>query len=242
MEFSFQPIGVIHSCFKEKFGIPRQPGLLTEARASIELLPPYDREEALRGLEDFSHIWLVFVFHQTQREQWRPTVRPPRLGGNKRLGVFATRSTHRPNPIGLSVVELEGIDKQDGKLILRLKGIDLVDGTPVLDIKPYLPYSDHIANAKGGFAPEPPASAQSVEFTPEADAACRRKEQAGVPNLRNLIVQLLSYDPRPAYYDENSARREFGMKLYDFDLKWTVDGRRVMVVALEEVGEGGVER
>jgi tRNA (adenine37-N6)-methyltransferase len=136
---AFTPIGIVHSPFKEKFGVPRQPGIATAARATLELLPPYDREEALEGLSGFSHVWLVFVFHATAAQGWQPSVRPPRLGGNVRVGVFASRSMFRPNPIGLSVVELEGYGREDGRLVLHVKGADLIDGTPVLDIKPYIP-------------------------------------------------------------------------------------------------------
>src|SRR3954463_4060851 len=140
MDFIFPAIGIIHSCFKEKFGIPRQPGLAPLATAQLELLPPYDNRAALEGLETCSHIWLQFVFHANKRDAWKPKVKPPRLGGNKSLGVFATRSPTRPAPIGLSVVKLDGISEADGKLFLNLSGIDLLDGTPVLDIKPYVPY------------------------------------------------------------------------------------------------------
>jgi len=142
--FTFAPIGVIHSCFKEKFGIPRQPGLVPAARAVLELLPPYNRQRRCAGWRVFSHIWVSFVFHACWTSRGNRPVRPPRLGGNRRLGVFATRSTHRPNPIGLSAVELERIETGSGQVLLHLKGADLMDGTPVLDIKPYLPYSDVI--------------------------------------------------------------------------------------------------
>ncbi len=151
-----EPVGVIESCFKEKFGIPRQPGLVEAACASLRLLPPYDRAEAVRGLEGFSHVWLIFGFHATAAQGWRPTVRPPRLGGNARLGVFATRSTFRPNPLGLSVVRLLDIDTRRG-VQLQLAGGDLLNGTPVYDIKPYLPYADALSEAVGGFAPDGPA-------------------------------------------------------------------------------------
>ncbi|MGL5501543.1 MAG: tRNA (N6-threonylcarbamoyladenosine(37)-N6)-methyltransferase TrmO, partial [Plesiomonas shigelloides] len=127
------PIGVIQSPYKEKFAVPRQPGLVQDGNGELRLLPPYNQPGAVRGLEQFSHIWLVFVFHQTQEQGWRPTVRPPRLGGNERLGVFATRSTFRPNPIGLSKVELRGIKVHGGEVYLELGSLDLVDGTPILD-------------------------------------------------------------------------------------------------------------
>ena len=139
MHYTFEPVGIIHSPYKEKFGIPRQSSLVRAARAQLELFAPYNHPDAVRGLEAFSHIWIQFVFHQTAARGWTPLVRPPRLGGNARVGVFASRSTHRPNPIGLSLVELAGIDYTGG-LKLNLTGADLVDGTPVLDIKPYIPF------------------------------------------------------------------------------------------------------
>jgi len=230
--FTFEPVGMIHSCFREKFGIPRQPGLVPEARAILELLPPYNRPEAVRGLEGFSHIWVSFVFHACLGESWKPTVRPPRLGGNRRLGVFATRSTHRPNPIGLSAVELEKIEAESGKVLLHLKGVDLLDGTPVLDIKPYLPYSDRIADATGGFAAEAPAAPFEVRFSPSALDCC-----ATVPQLEALIRRILSLDPRPAYYGKGDGNRVFGMKLLDYDVKWEVDGDVVLVNAVIPIGE-----
>lgn len=229
-QYTFNQIGIIHSCYKEKFGIPRQPGQVTAAKASLELLPPYDREEALEGLEGFSHIWITFVFHQAQREQWKPTVRPPRLGGNKRVGVFASRSPFRPNPIGLSLVELDGIDKENGKLLLHLKGIDLVDGTPVLDIKPYLPYAEALADARGGFANEAPEKIFRVEFRQQAEVQCREKENE-IPELKMVIEQLLQHDPRPAYSELDD--RIYGIRIYDFDLKWQVEEGIIRVIALE---------
>lgn len=232
LEYTLTPIGVIHSCFKEKFGIPRQPGLATEARAELELLPPYDREEALRGLEQFSHVWIVFVFHDTLRTQWKPTVRPPRLGGNQRLGVFATRSTFRPNPIGLSAVELVGWGREQGRLLLHLKGIDLMEGTPVLDIKPYLPYADSLPDASAGYAADAPVAALDVVFTEQAMTACLEHQARNYPRLRQLIEQVLSADPRPAYFNTTSHTRSFGMKLLDFDLRWEMDGDKVVVTGL----------
>lgn len=227
MHFAFEPIGIIHSCFKEKFGIPRQPGLVTEARATLELLPPYNREEAVRGLEGFSHLWVVFVFHASMQEKWKPTVRPPRLGGNRRLGVFATRSPVRPNPIGLSVVTLEKIVCEAGRVELRLKGIDLLDGTPVLDIKPYVPYVDSIPDASGGFADEAPAAAFEIGFSPEALHACQAH-----PGLETLIRQVLAQDPRPAYYGKGGGRQSFGMKLADCDVKWEIVDGAVRVTGI----------
>ena len=229
--FTFNQIGIIHSCFKEKFGIPRQPGLVTEAKATLALLPPYNRAEAVRGLEDFSHIWVTFVFHACLAAEWKPTVRPPRLGGNKRVGVFATRSTHRPNPIGLSVIKLDKIVIENGSVILHLSGVDLLDGTPVLDIKPYVPYADNVRDATGGFAPEAPAVMFKVQFTEPARQLCQQAKTAEV-DLEILITQLLSHDPRPAYYGEDAAHRKFGMRLLDYDVKWEMEGMTACVTEI----------
>lgn len=213
--------------------MPRQPGIATAARATLELLPPYDREEALEGLAGFSHMWIVFVFHATAAQGWHPSVRPPRLGGNARVGVFASRSTFRPNPIGLSVVELEGFGREDGKLVLHIKGADILDGTPVLDIKPYVPYADSLANARGGFAGSAPEMRLTVIFTAEAEAQLAARESEH-PQLRELIIQVLGADPRPAYRDDETTERIYGMRLFDFDLRWRVEGNTVVVVELRE--------
>lgn len=215
--FHFTPIGIIHSCFREKFGIPRQAGLVPAARATLELLPPYDPPTAVRGLEGFSHLWLLFVFHGVPADHWHPTVRPPRLGGHQRLGVFATRSPFRPNPIGLSVVRLERVEIGQGRVILHLTGVDLLDGTPVLDIKPYLPYADSIPTATSGFAPDAPDTTLAVDFSPTAAAFCARWPNG---ELRELITQILRQDPRPAYERTRAAAHHYGMRLYDCDIHW----------------------
>lgn len=235
MNYSFDPIGIIHSPFREKFGIPRQPLLVPEARATLELLAPYDRLEALNGLEGFSHVWLTFVFHQALREQWQPTVRPPRLGGNRRIGVFASRSPFRPNPIGLSVVGLEGIGVVEGRAELQLYGVDLLDGTPVLDIKPYIPYVDSVPEAKAGYAVDAPPACMTVRFSEQAEGQLKQRPDAD--GLRQLIAGLLKTDPRPAYVGKGQPDRVYGIRLYDFDLKWSVHGDLVEVLALEPSGE-----
>ncbi|MFQ5487471.1 MAG: tRNA (N6-threonylcarbamoyladenosine(37)-N6)-methyltransferase TrmO [Gammaproteobacteria bacterium] len=237
-EFAFPPIGIIHSCFKEKFGIPRQAGLVSRASASLEVLPPYDREEAFRGLEEFSHIWVTFVFHASIREHWKPTVRPPRLGGNRQVGVFASRSPFRPNPLGLSAVALTGMRRERGRLLLELEGGDFLDQTPVLDIKPYLPYADCIEHAHGGYAAEAPSVHHQVCFSAQALEACRRHEQRLGVDLQGFIRQLLAYDPRPAYKSSASNEHTFAMKLFDFDLKWQIEGDRVQVVELRGLTKG----
>ncbi len=195
----------------------------------LELLSPYNQPEAVRGLEGFSHLWLIFVFHGIPAGHWQPTVRPPRLGGNQRLGVFATRSPFRPNPIGLSAVRLERIEIALGRVVLHLAGVDLMDGTPVLDIKPYVPYADSIPDAASGFAPSAPESALTVEFSPSAAAFCAAWPDG---DLRELITQILCQDPRPAYEREKAAPRCYGMKLYDFDLRWEMSGDTAAVIEI----------
>ena len=221
------PIGCIHSCFGEKFGIPRQPGLIKCATAELALLPPYDHPDALRGLDAFSHIWILFLFHASGRAEWKPTVRPPRLGGNRRIGVFASRSNFRPNPIGLSVVELLEIDGT----VLRLGGGDFLDGTPVIDIKPYIPYADCVPEATGAFAHAAPAPVNKVEFTADADAAVRALENGRRPALRQLISDMLSYDPRPAYRLDDPGRI-FGTRIFDLEVRWKQEGTTVRVEAI----------
>ncbi len=233
MPFVFTPIGIVRSCFTEKFGIPRQPRLVTAACATLEILPPYDRDEAFNGLDAFSHLWLVFILHAIPKGKWRPTVRPPRLGGNRRVGVFATRSGFRPNSIGMSAVVLDGIRRNKGKLFLELSGIDILDQTPVLDIKPYLPYSDIIPEAVGGFAGERPRASIPVTFSPQAEKSCALLENR-YPGFVDLLEQVLGADPRPAYVGRQPARTDFGMRLYDVNVRWTVRQGTIVVQAIED--------
>jgi tRNA (adenine37-N6)-methyltransferase len=231
--YAFDPIGCIRSCFKEKFGIPRQPGLVPEARAILEIRPPYLQSEAFRGLAEFSHIWIIFVFHHGDHERWNPTVRPPRLGGNRRMGVFATRSGFRPNPIGQSVVSLTRIEAAKGRLALHLGGVDLLDGTPVLDIKPYLPYADCISNARAGYAHQPPKAEWGVQFSPGAAQSCRIFENRH-PGLQALIARLLAYDPRPGYRP-SQTNQAFGMRLWDLNIRFRFEADFILVEAIEEL-------
>lgn len=214
MLHSVSPIGYVKSCFGEKFAIPRQPSLAPAARGVLELLPPFDQPAALEGLEQVSHVWLLFLFHQALNAEPRLRVRPPRLGGNRYVGVFATRATHRPNGIGQSVVRLERIEP--GRL--HLSGIDLLDGTPVLDIKPYVPYADAIRDASNTLAAEPPR-----RIAVEWDAACltdARREAARLQQpLVELIEQCLAQDPRPAYQRPDPIRR-YGTRLWDVEVRW----------------------
>lgn len=212
--FHLTPIGIIESDYPDKFGIPRQPGLAGAARASLVLLPPFDDPLTVRGLDAFSHLWLTFVFHQSP-ERWTPLVRPPRLGGNAKVGVFASRSTHRPNRLGLSLVELVEIDTSHG-VRLRLRGADLVDGTPVLDLKPYLPWAESRPEACAGFAPEAPPTL-TVALSPAAEAVLARRPDGD--SLRELIIQVLAQDPRPAYRHGAEARI-YGVRLRDVDVRF----------------------
>lgn len=221
-----QPIGIIHSCFTEKFGIPRQPGMVPSATARLELLPPCNRVEMVRGLEQFSHIWVHFLFHRTVAEGWRPTVRPPWLGGQKRVGVFASRSPHRPNHMGLSAVKLEAIVVEKGSIFLDLSGVDFLDQTPVLDIKPYVPYSDRLESVACGYAhgmqPE-----VSITFDAEALAFCANYERETGRNVVQLIREMICNDPRPASQKKRKSR--FGMLLWDVNIRWCVEGAFVRV-------------
>ncbi|MDF0730587.1 tRNA (N6-threonylcarbamoyladenosine(37)-N6)-methyltransferase TrmO [Pseudomonas entomophila] len=214
MQHSVSPVGVVRSCFKEKFAIPRQPQLAPAARGVLELLPPFDQGDAVAGLEQVSHVWLLFLFHQALEDKPRLKVRPPRLGGNKSMGVFATRATHRPNGIGQSVVRLEGVEP--GRLLLS--GIDLLDGTPVLDIKPYVPYADSVLDASNLMASEAPAPIEvqwSEAALPQAHVHALR---LGEP-LVELIEQCLAQDPRPAY-QVPPPERVYGVKFWDVQVRW----------------------
>lgn len=208
MEYSVTPVGIIHSPYQEKFGIPRQPALAPSAPVTLELLPPYNQPDCVRGLEDFSHVWLTFVFHDTLARGWQPLVRPPRLGGNSKVGVFASRATHRPNGLGLSLVALQGIDTRHG-VTLQLAGADLLDGTPVLDIKPYIPFVEAKPDARGGFVDGPPPQL-AVRWSETAHAQLQAWPQAPAW-LPQLIAEVLAQDPRPAYQDD--PQRRYGVRL-----------------------------
>ncbi len=234
MGFSVESIGVVHSCFKDKFGVPRQPGLVGVADGWLELFVPYNRAEAFSGLGGFSHIWITFVFHHCLDQGARLSVRPPRLGGNRKVGVFASRATHRPNPVGISVAELVGIEQDKGGLCLRLRGIDLIDGTPVLDIKPYVPYSDSIPEALADYAQQPPTASFDVVFSARAEPQCERFSRRW-PALRQLIVEVLALDPRPAYLAGRSVEKPFAVRLYELDVRWRVKDENVVeVISIED--------
>ena len=215
------PIAHIQSDFSEKFGIPRQSGLVDELTARVVFEPPCRDPSALRGLEGFSHIWLIWEFSKSRREGWSPTVRPPRLGGNRRLGVFATRSPFRPNPIGLSCVRLVEVG-QDQRLgpVLMVAGADLLDGPPIYDIKPYLPYADCRPEAVGGFAAQPKGADLAVDCPPEL--LVRIPE-----DKRPALLAVLAQDPRPQY--QNDPDRIYGMAFAGLEVKFRVAGNRLTV-------------
>lgn len=230
--FQFEQIGVIRSPYKEKFAVPRQPGLVKSADGELHLVAPYNQADAVRGLEAFSHLWVIFVFHQTMAGGWRPTVCPPRLGGNARMGVFATRSTFRPNPVGMSLVELKEIVCQKEKVILKLGSLDLVDGTPVIDIKPYLPFAESLPDATASYAQQAPVAEMHVSFTADIDQQLSRLEQR-YPQLKTFIGEVLAQDPRPAYRKGEETGKTYAVWLHDFNVRWRVTEEGFEVFALE---------
>ena len=217
-------IAHIHTPFAEKFGVPRQSGLAPTA-GRIVFAPEYRNPDALRGLEGFSHLWLVWVFDRSARDGWSPTVRPPRLGGNQRMGVFATRSPFRPNPIGLSCVELSGVewDTPDGP-VLHVRGADLVDGTPILDIKPYLPYCDAKPDASGGFTDGLDSRTLAVSCPPALLEKIPAGQQSG-------LLAVLAEDPRPRYQED--PLRVYGLTYAGCNVTFRVEGETVIVVGVE---------
>ncbi len=226
-EFSMKTIARIHSDFAGKFGVPRQSGLVEALEARVVFEPEYRNSAALRGLEGFSHIWLVWVFDQAVRAEWSPTVRPPRLGGNARLGVFATRSPFRPNPIALSAVTLAGMEKtREWGTVLRVRGADLMDGTPILDIKPYLPYADCRPEAVGGFASAPAGETLAVECLPEL-------WEKVPPQRREALRAVLALDPPPR--DPEDPGRVYGFGFAGLEVRFSVEGG---VLRVREILEG----
>ena len=220
-----KPIARIHSDFATKFGIPRQSGVVGSLQAEIVFEPEFRSRDAVRGLEAFSHIWLIWEFSENVRADWSPTVRPPRLGGNVRMGVFATRSPFRPNPIGLSCVRLEDITFSDARgPVLHVAGADLMDGTPIYDIKPYLPYADAHPEALGGFAPSPKETIE-VKSPPEL----LQKLPEG---QREALLGVLAQDPRPQY--QNDPVRVYGMSFGGWDVKFRVKDGVLTVLSLAE--------
>ena len=220
-------IAVIHTGFKEKFGIPRQSGLVKDAQGMIEFLPQFRSKEALRGLEGYSHIWILWGFSASNKEHWAATVTPPRLGGRKRMGVFATRSPFRPNPIGMSVVKLEEIIFDENKgYLLRVSGVDMLDKTPVYDIKPYLPYADSYPQATAGFAGE--------VYDHHLRVVCSDELSDKLPiKIRQTVIALLEQDPRTAFIDDET--RIWGLTYESYNIRFTVSGETLTVCEIERI-------
>lgn len=219
-------IARIHNDFKEKFGIPRQSGLSGELKSTIVFEPEYRNPEALRGIDGYSHLWLIWQFSEAIRDDWSPTVRPPRLGGNKRVGVFATRSPYRPNPIGLSSVKLISVEatENDG-YVLIVSGADMLDGTPIYDIKPYIAYSDCHADAISGFADPVKDYSLNVDF-------CKELLSKIDVSRQNSLIEILRQDPRPSY--QNDPEREYGMRFANYEIFFKVDGDTLTVTRVED--------
>ncbi len=221
MEVQIQPIARMRSDFPSKFGIPRQSGLVSSLRSTIVFEPEFRNPDALRGMEGFSHLWLIWQFSEAVRQQWSPTVRPPRLGGNTRMGVFATRSPFRPNNLGLSCVELLGIEQtKEMGTVLHVGGADLMDNTPIFDIKPYIPYSDSHPNALGGFTDGAGSFLLEVDFpAPLLNLLPESKREAA--------VDVLSHDPRPSY--QHQTGRIYGLCFAGYDIRFTVEENKLYV-------------
>ncbi|MGD8120988.1 tRNA (N6-threonylcarbamoyladenosine(37)-N6)-methyltransferase TrmO [Vibrio sp. TRT 2004] len=228
--YSVEPIGFIESPYKEKFAVPRQPGLVSAARSRVRLTGAANSPESLRGIEQFSHVWLLFLFDQNLDAGWKPTVRPPRLGGNERIGVFASRSTFRPNGIGMSAVKIKGVTKQGDQIYLELGNVDLVDGTPIIDIKPYIPYSDAITAASGGYAEGEPET-YPVNFS--AAALSQLQQHNETEYVTAVIEQVLAQDPRPAYKKNKPDSKEYAVNLFDLNVKFMVTDNLITVTAIE---------
>lgn len=226
MGAEFKIIAYIYTDFPTKFGVPRQSGL-ADTKGEIIFEPDYKNPDAIRGIEEYSHLWLLWEFSETVREEWSPTVRPPRLGGNHRVGVFATRSPFRPNPVGLSCVELERIEIREGVgPVLHVKGADMMDGTPIYDIKPYLPYVDCHAEAAGGFSERVKEYSLQVEI-PEKWLAVVPEEK------RESLKQILSQDPRPSY--QKKPERIYGMEYAGMEVRFRVQGDRLIICEIQVI-------
>lgn len=224
MVYRLNAVGVVRSPYGEKFSVPRQSGLAPDVCSQLEFFPPYSDPAAFAGLEGFSHIYILFIFDRTPDRVFRAKVRPPRLGGNKRVGVFASRSPCRPSRLGLSVVRLLAIKVKAGRTVLEVSGADLVDGTPIIDIKPYIPFVDCIRDASGGFASEPPPRFE-VEFTPAA-----LKVLSGLGEQQLLAIrEILSQDPRPAYRGQSEDHHGYGALLYGYNLRFYCEESRLIV-------------
>lgn len=226
MEATIRPIARMRSDFPSKFGIPRQSGLVEELRSTIVFEPEFRNPDTLRGIEGFSHLWLIWQFSEAVRDHWSPTVRPPRLGGNTRMGVFATRSPFRPNNLGLSCVKLLSVEATEEGTVLHVAGADLMDGTPIFDIKPYVPYSDSYPEASGGFTDTADDFLVSVDFPEELLAKLPREKW-------DAAIAVLSHDPRPSY--QRKPGRIYGLSFAGHNIRFTVEGKQLTVTSIEKL-------
>ena len=227
MKTEIKPIAYIRTDFSSKFGIPRQSGLVDELEATIVFESEYRNPDALRGIEEYSYLWLIWQFSECADKPWSPTVRPPRLGGNKRMGVFATRSPFRPNSLGLSSVKLIGVEQTENDgFVLRVAGADLLDGTPIFDIKPYLAYVDSHSEASNGFALDEKSGSVKVEIENSLLEIIPEKK-------RNALIAVLAQDPRPGYQDD--SERIYGIEFSGFDVRFTVSETKLKVIEIKEI-------
>lgn len=234
--FSISPVAMARTPFKQKFAIPRQAGLV-DIPAVIELLPPFNQALAVEGLEDVSHIWLTFLFHRHLEQEANLQVRPPRLGGNQKIGVFATRSSFRPNGLGQSLVKLECIEVTQNGVFLHVTGLDLLDGTPIVDIKPYLPYADIKTDAVNGIASDKPEMRLDVQWSSQALQQLQAIKDPDPQQFKLWIDQLIAFDPRPAY-KHNEAGGHYAMQLFAWDIHWQMQTAQLAIVNhIEPLGE-----
>ena len=224
-QITITPIARMRSDFPTKFGIPRQSNLVDGLESTIVFEPAFRNPDALRGIEGYSHIWIIWLFSEAVRQDWSPTVRPPRLGGNTRMGVFATRSPFRPNNLGLSCVKLLGIEQSSDGTVLRVSGADLMDGTPIFDIKPYIPYSDSFPDALGGFTDTAADFLLEVVFPPHLLELLPE-------NKRQAAIGVLSHDPRPSY--QRKPDRIYGLSFAGFDIRFTVQDKTLTVCEIRK--------
>ena len=234
MQQELLTIATLRTPFVQKFAIPRQPNLAEAAIGEVVFTKQFDNKDFLRQIEGFSHLWILFLFHASADKGWSPTVQPPRLGGKERVGVFASRSPFRPNSIGMSVVRNLGIDESARRLTLRVGGVDMLDGTPVIDIKPYVAYADSVPDAVSGFADSVPGHQRNVVFTELA-----RQNLVDIkelyPDMEALIRDVLSQDPRPAWRANKDDQKQYGMTLYDVNIKWKISNDDIVIITLERL-------
>ena len=229
---SLSPVAVVESTYDDNFYLPLPPKLVQDGKGILRLLPPYNTPDAVRGIEQFSHLWLIFQFHQIPEREWHATVRPPRLGGNERVGVFASRATYR--------LKLERVECKDGEVLLHFGSVDLVNGTPIFDIKPYIHYADSEPEAVSGFAQEKPQAKLSVTFLPEAEQAVKKAKnfaKFGINQPLAFIHEVIAQDPRPAYQQGKKSDRIYGMNLAGYNVRWKIDEQdftKAVVIGMDE--------